>query len=81
MCLNLEARLRDRLTMASRWFPIGAPSGFCDTQRMGRRRAGALPNEDSSSSADQPAPLDKGELQAEPECGPAISYESEEGSE
>jgi len=81
VCPTLDARLRDRLAMASRWSPLWAPSGSRDTQRMGRRVAVAIPNEDSSSSGDQSTPLEKGEPQAEPEGGPATSSESEEGNE
>jgi len=41
----------------------------------------ATPHEDSSSSGEQSTPLEKGELQTEPECGPATSSVSEEENE
>jgi len=81
VCPNLDARLRDRVAMASRWSPLGKPSGSRDTQRMGRRVAVAIPNEDSSSSGEESMPIEKGEPQTEPECGPATSSESKEGNE
>jgi len=81
VCPTLDVRLRDRLAISSRWSPLGAPSGSRDTQRMGRRDAVAIPNEDSSSSGEESTPLEKGKPQAEPECGPATSSEYEEGNE
>jgi len=81
VCPNFDTRLRDRLAMASRWSPLGTPSGFRDTQRMGRRVAVAIPNEDCSSSGEESTPLEKGELQSEPECGPGTSSEFEKGNE
>jgi len=80
VCPTLDARLRDRLAAAMSWSPLGAPSGSHDTQRMGRRVAVATPNEDSSSSGEESTLLEKGEPRAGPECGPATSSESEEGS-
>jgi len=41
----------------------------------------ATPHEDFSSSGEEPTPLEKGEPQTEPECGPPTSSESEEGNE
>jgi len=81
VCLTLDARLRDRLAAALRWYPLGAPSGSRDTQWMGRRVAVATPNEASSSSGDESTPLEKGEPRAESECGPATSSGPEEGNE
>jgi len=81
VCPELEARLRHRLAIASRWSPLGTSSGSRDTQRAGRRVAVATSNEDSRSSGEESTPLEKGEPQTEPECGPATSSESEEGSE
>jgi len=81
VCPDLNARLRDRLAIASRWSPLGTSSAFRDTQRAGRRLAVATPHEDSSSSGEESTPLEKGELQTEPECGPATSSVSEEGNE
>ena len=81
MCSTSDARLRDRFAAASRWSPLGAPSGSRDTQRMGRRVAAATPSEDSSSSGDESTPLEKGEQQAGPESRPAASSESDEGNE
>jgi len=81
VCPDLDARLRDRLAFASRWSPLGEPSGSRDTQRMGLRVAVAIPNDDSSSSGNESTMLEKGEPPAGPECGSATSYESEEGSE
>jgi len=78
VCPTLDARLRDRLAMATRWSPLGAHSGSRETQRMGRRVAVAVPNDDSSSGGDESTPLEKGEPSAGPECGPATSSESEE---
>jgi len=37
--------------------------------------------EDFSSSGEESTPLEKGEPQTEPECGPATSSESEKGNE
>jgi len=48
---------------------------------MGRRVAVAVPNHEFSSSGDESTPLEKGEPPAGPECGPATSYKSDEGSE
>ena len=81
VCPTLDARLHDRLAMASRWSPLGAPSGSRDTKRMGRRVAVAIPNDDSGSSGDDSTPLEKGEPSAGPECGQATSSESDEGNE
>jgi len=81
VCSTLDARLRDRLAMASRWSPLGVPSGSLDTQRMGRRVAFSIPNDDSSSSGEESTPLEKGKPPAGTECGPATSSESEEGNE
>jgi len=78
---TLDARLRDRLAMASHWSALGAPSGSREAQRMGRRVAVAIPDEDSNSSGDESTPLEKGEPLAGPECGPATSSVSEEGNE
>ena len=80
MCPTLDARLRDRLAAAMRLSPLGPPSGSHDTLRMGRRVAVATPSEDSSSNGDELTPLEKGEPRAGPECGPATSSESEEGT-
>jgi len=81
VCPDLDARLRDRLTIASRWSPFGTSSGSHDTQLTGRRVAVAIPDEDSSSICEQSTPLEKGGSQTEPECGPATSSESEDGDE
>jgi len=81
VCPDLDARLRDRLATASRWFHLGAASGSRDTPRAGRRVAVAIPNEESSSSVEMLTPLEKEEPQTEPECGSATSCESEEGNE
>ena len=81
VCPDLDARLRDRLAIASRWSPLGTSPGSHDTQRAGRRVAVSTPKEDSSSSGENSTPLEKGEPQTEPECGPATSSESEEGNE
>jgi len=81
VCPTLDGRLRDRLAMASRWSPLGTLSGSRDTQRAGRRVAVATPNEDSSANGEESTPLEKGEPQTEPECGPATSPESEEENE
>jgi len=81
VCPDLDARLRDRLAIASRWSPLGTPSGSRDTQRAGRRVAFATPHEDFSSSGEKSTPLKKGEPQTEPESGPATFSESEEGNE
>jgi len=78
---DLDARLRDRLAIPSRWSPLGTSSGSRDTQRTGRRVAVATPDEDSSSSGEESTPLEKGEPQTDPEGGPATSSESEEGNE
>jgi len=48
---------------------------------MGRRVAVSIPNDVSSSSGDEATQLEKEEPPAGPECGPATSYVSEEGSE
>jgi len=48
---------------------------------MGRRVAVATHEEDTSSSGEESTPLEKGEPQIEPECGPATFSESEEGNE
>jgi len=48
---------------------------------MGRRVPVASPSEDSSSSGEESTPLEKGEPQAEPECGSANSSDFEEGNE
>jgi len=48
VCPTLDARLRDRLAMASRWSPLWASSGSRDPQRMGRRVAVAILNDESS---------------------------------
>ena len=81
VCPALDVRLRDQLAMASFWSPLGKPSGSHDTQRMGRRVLVASPSEDSSSSGEESTPLEKGEPQAEPECGSANSSDFEEGNE
>jgi len=81
VCPTLDARLRDRLAMSSRWSSLGAPSGPRDTQRMGRRVAVAVLKDDSSSNGEKWTPLEKGEPQTGPECGPATSSESEEGNQ
>jgi len=81
VCPDLDARLRDRLAIASRWSPLGTSSGSRDTPRAGRREAVATPHEDSSTSAQESTPLEKGEPQTEPECGPTTSSESEERNE
>jgi len=81
VCPDLDARLRDRLSIAIRWSPLGTSSGSRDTPPAGRRVAVATPREDSSSSGEESTPLEKGEPQTEPECGPATSSESEEGNE
>jgi len=81
VCPDLDARLRDRLAIAVRWSPLRTFSGSRDTQRTGRRVAVAAPDEDSSSNGEESTPLEKGELQTEPECEPATSSESEEGNE
>ena len=81
VCPALDARLRDRLAAVIRWPPRGALSGFRDTQRMGRRVAVATPNEDFSSSGDEPTPLEKKEPRAGPACGLATCSESEKGNE
>jgi len=81
VCPDLDARLRDRLAIASRRSPLGTSSGTRDTKRAGRRVAVATPNEDSSSSGEESTPLEKGKPQTEPECGPATSSESEERKE
>jgi len=57
-CPILDARIRDRLAMASRWSPLGAPSSSRDAQRMGRRVAVAIPQEHSSSNRDESTPLE-----------------------
>jgi len=80
VCPTLDARLRDRLAMATRWSPLGAHAGPLGTQRIYRPEAVAVPNDDSSSSGDESTPLEKGETPAGPECGPAPSSESEEGN-
>jgi len=81
VCPDLDARLRDRLAIASRWCPLGTSSGSRDTPPVGRRVADATPHEGSSSSGEESTPLEKGEPQTEPECVPATSSESEEGNE
>jgi len=81
VCPNLDARLRDRLAIASRWSPLETSSGSRDTPLMGRRVAVATHEEDTSSSGEESTPLEKGEPQIEPECGPATFSESEEGNE
>ena len=78
---DLDARLRDRLAIDSRWSFLGTSSGSLDTQRTGRRVAVATFQEDFSSSGEESTPLEKGEPQTEPECGPATSSESEKGNE
>jgi len=78
VCPDLDARIRDRLAVTSRWSPLGTPSGSRDTQRAGRRVAIATRHEDISSNGAESTPLEKGEPQSEPECGPATSSESEE---
>jgi len=80
VCPDLDVRLRHRLAQASRWSPLGTPSGSRDTQRTGRQVAVAIPDEKSSSSGEESTPLEKGESQTEPECGPATSSDSEEGN-
>jgi len=77
VCPDLDARLRDRLAIASRWSPLGTSSGSSDTQRAGRRVAVAPNKEKSSSSGEESTPLEKGEPQTEPECGPTTSSEEE----
>jgi len=81
VCPDLDARLRDRLAIASRWSPLNTSSGSRDTPRAGRRVAVATFHEDFSSSGEESTPLEKGEPQTEPECGPATSSESEDGNE
>jgi len=81
VCPDFDARLRDRLAIASRWSPLGTSSGSRDTPRAGRRVAVATFHEEFSSSGEESTPLEKGEPQTEPECGPATSSESEEGNE
>ena len=81
MSPDLDARLRDRLAITSRWSPLGTSSGSRDIQRTGRRVAVATPDEETSSSGEESTPLEKGEPQTQPECGPATFSESEEGSE
>jgi len=81
VCPDLDARLRGRLAIASRWSPLGTSSGSRGVQLTGRRVAVATPDEDSSSSGEESTPLEKGEPQTEPECGPATSSESKEGNE
>jgi len=81
VCPTLGARVRDRLAMATRWSPLGAPSGSRDAQRMGRRVAVAIPNDETSSSGEESTPLEKEDPPAGSECGPATSCESEEGNE
>jgi len=78
---DVDARLRDRLATSSRWSPLGTALGSRDTQRTGRRVAVAIPDEESGSSGGESTPLEKGEPQTEPECGPTTSSESEEGNE
>jgi len=41
----------------------------------------ATPHEDSSSSGEDSTPLEKGEPQTEPECGPTTSSEAEDRNE
>jgi len=77
----VDARLRNRLAIASRWSPLGTSSGSRDVQLTGRREAFATPDEDFSSNGEDSTPLEKGEPQTEPECGPATSSESDEGNE
>jgi len=48
VCPDSDARLRDRLAIASRWSPLGTSLGSRDTERVGRRVAVATPHEDSS---------------------------------
>jgi len=81
VCPDLDARLWDRLAIASRWSPLGTSSGSRDIPRAGRRVADATPHEDSSSSGEESTPLEKGEPQTKPECGPTTSCESKEGNE
>jgi len=81
VCPDLDARLRDQLAIASRWSPLRTSSNSRDTQRAGRRVAVATSNEDSSSSGEESTPLEQGETQTEPECGPATPSESEERKE
>jgi len=81
VCPDWDARLRDRLAIASRWCPLGTSFGSHDTPRTGRRVAVAIPNEESSSSGEELTPLEKREPQTEPECRSATSSESEEGNE
>jgi len=64
VCPTLDARLRDRLAMGTRWTPLGAHAGPLDTQRMGLPVAVAVPNDDSSSSGHESTPLEKGETPA-----------------
>jgi len=77
VCPDWDARLLDRLAIASRWSPLGSSSVSLDTPRAGRRVAVATPHEDSSSSGEESTPHEKGEPQTEPECGSATSSESE----
>jgi len=44
VCPDLDARLRDRLAIASWWSPLGTSWGSSDTQRAGRRVAVATPD-------------------------------------
>jgi len=81
VCPDLDARLRDRLAKDSRWSPLGTSSGSRDTPRAGQRVAVATPHEDSSSSGEDSTPLEKGEPQTEPECGPTTSSEAEDRNE
>jgi len=81
VCPDLDASLRDQFAIASRWSSLGTPWGSRDTRRAGRRVAVATPHEDSSSTSEESTTLEKGELQTEPECGPATSSESEEDNE
>jgi len=48
VCPDLDARLRDRLAIASRWCPLGTSSGLRGTPRAGRRVAVATLDEESS---------------------------------
>jgi len=60
VCPDLDARLRDRLAIASRWSSLGTSTGSRDNPRAGRRVAVATLNEDTSSGGEESTPLGRG---------------------
>jgi len=81
VCPIFDVRLRERLAGAGRWSTLRTPSAARAAPRMGRRVPVATPKDDSSSSRDDSAPLEKGEPPAGTEVGPATSSESKEGND